>query len=235
LFNFRFNSQLVKISEALGDRAWQNKVVEFDRSESNSVISVEYVLADPAFRPLRAVDRAAALDVKAYLPSAPPDNFLESLQAVQAIFTSKYPEGSLYINGKKITEDLTIELLQQHEPQLRFFTLAPGEQKIINAGFKVGLSTDQPDKIATMLVCPRSGLACKNSITVINSPGIVDEHYPDWVGIGLIDHGRDLHLFSHGARIAQVMFLEVCVAQERVVEALTTVGERKGGFGHTGI
>jgi dUTP pyrophosphatase len=199
------------------------------------VISVEYVLADPEFRPMRAVDRAAALDVKAYLPSAPTDNFLESVRSTQALLLSKYPAGSLYINGKQITEDLTTELLQQHEPQLRFFMLAPGVQKIVNAGFKVGLSTDDPDKIATMLVCPRSGLACKNAITVINSPGIVDEHYPDWVGIGLVNHGSDLHLFSHGARIAQVMYLEVCVAQERVVTELTTVGERKGGFGHTGI
>jgi dUTP pyrophosphatase len=199
------------------------------------VISVEYVLADPEFRPLRAVDRAAALDVKAYLPAAPTDNFLESVRSTQALFLAKHPQGSLYINGKKIVEDLTIDILRQHESQLRFFVLAPGEQKIVNAGFKVGLSTDDPDKIATMLVCPRSGLACKNSITVINAPGIVDEHYPDWVGIGLVNHGRDLHLFSHGARIAQVMFLEVCVAQERVVEALTTVGERKGGFGHTGV
>jgi dUTPase len=63
----------------------------------------------------------------------------------------------------------------------------------------------------------------------------VDEHYPDWVGIGLVNHGADLHLFGHGSRIAQVMYLEVCVAQERVVEALTTVGKRKGGFGHTGV
>jgi dUTP pyrophosphatase len=204
-------------------------------SENNNVISVEYVLADPEFRPQRAIDRAAALDIKAYLPSIPSANFLASIQLDYANLLSKDPESSIYINGKKIVTDLTTELLQQVEPQLRFFALAPGEQKIINAGFKVGLSSDQPDKIATMLVCPRSGLACKNSITVINGPGIVDEHYPDWVGVGLINHGHDLHLFSHGARIAQVMFLEVCVAQERVVDELTTVGDRKGGFGHTGV
>jgi dUTP pyrophosphatase len=202
--------------------------------ERNSVISVEYVLAEPEFRPMRAVDRAAALDIKAYLPT-PPDDFLHSVRTRRDIFLTKYPEGSLYINGQKIAEDLTVDILQRYEPQLRFFILAPGEQKIVNAGFKVGLSTDDPDKIATMLVCPRSGLACKNSITVINAPGIVDEHYPDWVGVGLINHGADLHLFGHGVRIAQVMYLEVCVAQERVVEALTTVGERKGGFGHTGV
>jgi dUTP pyrophosphatase len=199
------------------------------------VISVEYVLAEPEFRPQRAVDRAAALDVKAYLPAAPTGDVLESVTAMQADVLRKYPAGSLYINSQHITEKLTVEVLQQYEPQMRFFVLAPGEQKIVNAGFKVGLSTDDPNKIATMLVCPRSGLACKNLITVINAPGIVDEHYPDWVGIGLVNHGRDLHLFGHGARIAQVMFLEVCVAQERVVDVLTTVGERKGGFGHTGV
>jgi dUTP pyrophosphatase len=206
------------------------------------LISVEYVLADPEFRPQRAVDRAAALDVKAYLPDVPTIDILESLKSSQQRFFSEYPHNSIYINGKKIEafvsledRDLTTNLLHQFDPQLRFLTLAPGEQKIVNAGFKVGLSTDDPTKIATMLVCPRSGLACKNSITIINSPGIVDEHYPDWVGIGLVNHGSDLHLFSHGARIAQVMFIEVCLVQESIVMELTTAGERKGGFGHTGV
>lgn len=198
------------------------------------MISVEYVLAAPEFRPQRAVDRAAALDVKAYLPTVSMDMW-ERVRSHQELFRSKYPHGDTYINGKKIVEELSVDFLRQYEPELRFFGLAPGEIKIVSAGFKVGLSTDDPSKIATMLVCSRSGLACKNSIAVINSPGIVDEHYPDWVGIGLVNHGKDLHLFGHGARIAQVMFLEVCVAQERVVEELTTVGERKGGFGHTGV
>ncbi len=198
------------------------------------MISVEYVLAAPEFRPQRAVDRAAALDVKAYLPDVSADMW-DRVRSTQAQFISQYPQGDIYINGKKIVDELSVDLLRQHEPKLRLFMLAPGELKIVSAGFKVGLSTDDPSKIAAMLVCSRSGLACKNSITVINSPGIVDEHYPDWVGIGLVNHGKDLHLFSHGARIAQVMYLEVCVAKERVVEALTTVGERKGGFGHTGV
>jgi dUTP pyrophosphatase len=198
------------------------------------VISVEYVLAAAEFRPQRAVDRAAALDVKAYLPDVS-GNMWERMRSDLELFTSQYPHGDVYVNGKKIGEDLSAELLREYEPELRFLMLAPGELKIVSAGFKVGLSTDDSSKIATMLVCSRSGLACKNAIAVINSPGIVDEHYPDWVGIGLVNHGKDLHLFAHGARIAQVMYLEVCVAQERVVEALTTVGERKGGFGHTGV
>jgi dUTP pyrophosphatase len=199
------------------------------------VISVEYVLADPDFRPQRSVDRAAALDVKAYLPEIPNPDILASIRAKHQNFRQDYPQGCIYLNGKKIDADLTIDLLHQAEPQLRFFSLAPGEHKIVSAGFKVGLSTNDPDKIAAMLVCSRSGLACKYGITVINSPGIVDEHYPDWVGIGLINHGRDLHLFSHGARIAQVMYIEACMAQESIVTELTTIGERTGGFGHTGV
>jgi dUTP pyrophosphatase len=207
------------------------------------VISVEYVLADPDFRPQRAVDRAAALDIKAYLPEIPNADILASIRAKYQTFQQEYPQGCLYINGKKIDADLTIlrgrgfanDLLSQAESQLRFFSLAPGEHKIVSAGFKVGLSTNEPDKIAAMLVCSRSGLACKYGITVINSPGIVDEHYPDWVGVGLINHGRDFHLFSHGARIAQVMYIEACMAQESIVTELTTIGERKGGFGHTGV
>jgi dUTP pyrophosphatase len=199
------------------------------------VISVEYVLADPDFRPQRAVDRAAALDVRAYLPEIPTFDVLASLQEKYLMLRSDYPHVSIYINGQKIGDNLTSDILYKYESQLRFFTLAPGEQKIVSAGFKVGLSTNEPDKIAAMLVCSRSGLACKYGITIVNSPGIVDEHYPDWVGIGLINHGRDLHLFTHGARIAQVMYIEACMAQESIVTELTTVGERKGGFGHTGV
>jgi dUTP pyrophosphatase len=195
------------------------------------MISVEYVLADPDFRPQRAVDRAAALDVRAYLPDIPTTDILASIRAKY----QDYPQACLYINSKKIDADLTIDLLDRSEPQLRFFSLAPAEHKIVSAGFKVGLSTNEPDKIAAMLVCSRSGLACKHGITVINSPGIVDEHYPDWVGIGLINHGRDFHLFTHGARIAQVMYIEACMAQESIVTELTTIGERTGGFGHTGV
>ena len=199
------------------------------------MISVEYVLADPEFRPQRSVDRSGALDIKAYLPELPDADILASVQAKYQTFHQEYPQGCLYINGKKIDTELTIDLLRQSEPQRRFFSLAPGEHKIVSAGFKVGLSTNEPDKIAVMLVCSRSGLACKYGITVINSPGIVDEHYPDWVGVGVINHGRDLHLFSHGARIAQVMYIEACMAQESIVTELTIVGERSGGFGHTGI
>ena len=71
------------------------------------MISVEYVLAEPGFRPHRAVDRSAALDVKAYLP-VPPDTFWESLRATVASFSIEYPQSSVYIDGKKITTELSL-------------------------------------------------------------------------------------------------------------------------------
>ena len=105
------------------------------------MISVEYVLAAPEFRPQRAVDRSAALDVKAYLPDGSIDSW-ERIRSQQELFTSKYPHGDIYINGKKVVEELSVDFLRQHEPELRFFALAPGELKIVSAGFKEGLSTD---------------------------------------------------------------------------------------------
>ena len=75
------------------------------------MISVEYVLAEPGFRPHRAVDRSAALDVKAYLP-VPTDGFWESFRATMSSFSIEYPLGAVYINGKKIATELTLDLLK---------------------------------------------------------------------------------------------------------------------------
>jgi dUTP pyrophosphatase len=190
------------------------------------LIHAEYVLAHPDFKPTRSVARSAGYDIRAYLDDAP------------LLDWSKFTHGEVqgtYIDGKPVDYTrLTNEKLEQYDPLRRFAILQPGERKIISAGFKVGLSTDTPNKIATMLVCPRSGLACNSGVTVINSPGIVDEQYPHWVGVGLVNHSNFLHIFSHGARIAQVMFIEVEDVQESVVDELQS-GERIGGFGSTGV
>lgn len=191
------------------------------------MIHTEYVLAHPDFKPTRSVDRAAGYDIRAYLADVEPLDWNS--------FTHREVTGTC-IDGKPVDYSrLTNEKLEEYDSLRRFVVLHPGERKIVNAGFKVGLSTDTPSKIATMLVCPRSGLACNGGITVINSPGIVDENYPDWVRVGLINHSKSLHLLSHGARIAQVMFVEVEDVRESIVSELTAVGERVGGFGSTGV
>lgn len=207
------------------------------------MISVEYVLADTAFEPKRSVDRAAGLDIKAYLlDGRTPVKPFESIKTDYAILQTRnsYREDiKIYLDGKAIgiincKGEVNIADESNYLGKEYLFIL-PEKQVVVNAGFKVGLSTDDPNKIAAMLVCPRSGLAAKYGITVTNAPGIVDEHYPDWVGVVLINHGKDLHLFSHGAKIAQVMYIETCLEQSTVVDQLTTIGERTGGFGSSGI
>lgn len=191
------------------------------------MINVEYVLADPEFKPSQSVERSAGYDLKAYIPETPSLDWIGFRHSeVTATF----------INGKSVDYTrMTDEKLAEYDPLRRFVVLEPGQRTLVNAGFKVGLSTDSPGKIATMLICPRSGLAAKCGITAINSPGIIDEGYPDWVGISLINHSSYLHLFSHGARIAQAMFVEVDEPIEKIVTSLSAVGQRTGGFGHTGI
>jgi dUTP pyrophosphatase len=191
------------------------------------MIQAEYVLAHPDFIPTQAVDQSAGFDLRAYLSHKPPLDW----------DTFRHPEVSdTLINGKPINYTrMTNQKLVEYDPLRRFIVLAPGERLVINAGFKVKLSTDQPNKIATMLICPRSGLAINGGISVINSPGIVDEDYPDWVGVGLVNHSHYLHLFSHGTRIAQAMFIEVEQPIESIAEELTLTGNRTGGFGSTGI
>jgi dUTP pyrophosphatase len=190
------------------------------------MIKAKYILADPLFKPTKSVDRSAGYDIRAYLADVEP---------IDLVHKSFFGSSGVCIDGKLIDHQaLTNSKLEEYDQFRRFVAIQPGERSIVYAGFKVGLSTDSPNKIATMLVCPRSGLACNHGVTVINSPGVVDEQYPHWVGVGLINHSPYVQLFSHGARIAQVLFVEVDDVEESIVDQLEA-GDRKGGFGHTGI
>lgn len=190
------------------------------------MIKTEYLLLDPAFKPTRALDRSAGYDLRAYLEEEP-------------IFTWKgfrhSSVTSTCIDGKPVDYTrLTDDKLHEYDPLGRFVYLLPGEKKIISAGFKVRLSTDTPNKIATMLICSRSGLACVGGLTVINAPGIIDEDYPGAVGVGLINHSQSLHIISHGCRIAQALFIEAEDPEEVVLEKIAFSGNRSGGFNSTG-
>jgi dUTP pyrophosphatase len=191
------------------------------------MISVRYALEHPDFKPTQSVARSAGYDLRAYLADTRPLNWSE--------FTHSEVSGT-FVNGQPVDYTrLTNEKLNEHDPLRRFVILRPGERTIVSAGFKLGLSTDTPGKIATMLICARSGLACKTGVTVINSPGIVDEQYPHTVGIGLVNMSNALHLFSHGSRVAQAIFCEVDEVDEFIVEQVDPEGDRIGGFGSTGV
>ena len=108
-------------------------------------------------------------------------------------------------------------------------TLAPGERALI----KTGLFLQLPEGTEAQ-VRPRSGLAFKHGVTVLNAPGTIDADYRGEVGVILINHGQEPFVVNDGERIAQL----VVARYERVrLEEVTdlAVSERgEGGFGHTG-
>jgi len=85
-----------------------------------------------------------------------------------------------------------------------------------------------------MFVTPRSGLALKYGITVLNSPGVVDGGFRDEVGVVLINHGAEPFTVCRGMRIAQAVFLPFVRANFVEVDDLPP-NDRGGGFGHTGV
>ena len=107
--------------------------------------------------------------------------------------------------------------------------LAPGEIRLIGTGFAVAI----PEGFEIQ-VRPRSGLAVKQGVTVINAPGTIDADYRGEVKVGLVNHGRKPFVIRRGDRIAQLVLAPVCRARLRVVEQLEETERGSGGFGHTG-
>jgi dUTP pyrophosphatase len=109
-------------------------------------------------------------------------------------------------------------------------TLLPGETKLIPTGIAIEL----PNGIEAQ-IRPRSGLALKHSITVLNTPGTVDASYRGEIGIILINHGKSPFNVSKGMRIAQMVIAPVIQAEIEKVEQLSTTSRGDGGFGSTGV
>ncbi len=82
---------------------------------------------------------------------------------------------------------------------------------------------------------PRSGLASKHGISIINSPGTIDADYRGEIMIAVINLGKKTYTFRRGDRIAQMLVKKVYQARVEVVEELDDTERSKGGFGHTGL
>jgi dUTP pyrophosphatase len=108
--------------------------------------------------------------------------------------------------------------------------LAPGERALIPTGFAVELPSGFEGQIR-----PRSGLALKNGVTVLNAPGTVDADYRGEIGVVLINHGSEPFEISRGARIAQfvVSRTEAIVLSE--ADELSGTSRGANGFGSTGL
>ena len=108
-------------------------------------------------------------------------------------------------------------------------TINPGRRCLVGTGIAIAL---QPWHVG--LVCPRSGLALMDGITVLNAPGVVDPDYRGEVGVILVNTGDEPYLVKAGARIAQLVI--VPFASPRIVEVDALPGTKRGsgGFGSTG-
>ena len=113
--------------------------------------------------------------------------------------------------------------------------LDPGARALIPTGLKIALPvTDQDcEFIYECQVRPRSGLALKKGITILNTPGTIDADYRNEIGIIVINQGHEAVWIEGGERIAQLVFATVAKAEWEEVARLNET-DRKGGFGHTG-
>jgi dUTP pyrophosphatase len=84
-------------------------------------------------------------------------------------------------------------------------------------------------------VRPRSGLALKKNITVLNTPGTIDADYRGEVGIILTNFGKEPFVVNRADRVAQMIIAPVIQAKPRIVESLSVTERGAGGFGSTGV
>ncbi len=107
--------------------------------------------------------------------------------------------------------------------------LLPGQRKLFSTGLKVALPVGTEGQIR-----PRSGLALKHGVTVLNAPGTIDADYRSIVGVLLINHGESPYEVKIGERIAQFVVASVKLVDPVEVEDLDTTLRGDGGFGSTG-
>ena len=108
-------------------------------------------------------------------------------------------------------------------------TLAPGARALVLTGLRVALPPGVEAQIR-----PRSGLAIKHGITLLNTPGTIDADYRGEIRVIVINLGHDPYTIQRGDRIAQMILAPVLRAQWNLVEALDETDRGDGGFGHTG-
>ena len=108
-------------------------------------------------------------------------------------------------------------------------TLAPGERSLVPTGIAIALPSGYEAQVR-----PRSGLAVKKGIGVVNAPGTIDADYRGEIRVILINLGEQPVLFERGDRIAQMVVKPLPLVEWQAVDELSETARGAGGFGHTG-
>jgi dUTP pyrophosphatase len=111
------------------------------------------------------------------------------------------------------------------------FTLAPGERRVVPTGVAIAL----PEGVAGLVV-PRSGLAARHGLSVVNGPGLIDPTYRGEIRVVLVNLGDEPYAGEAGDRIAQLLLVPFLAPVTRVVEELPPSADERGadGFGSSG-
>ena len=147
--------------------------------------------------------------------------------SAREVALKRLPHGAdLALPGYATEQSAGMDLLAAVEADV---VLAPGERRLIPSGIAIALPAGLEAQVR-----PRSGLALKHGVTVLNSPGTVDADYRGEIGVSLINLGQEPFTIRRGDRIAQWVIASHAQARWRVVEALEDSARGAGGFGSTG-
>ena len=120
--------------------------------------------------------------------------------------------------------------LRANLPNRGKMTLAPMARAIVPTGLRLAI----PDGYEVQ-VRPRSGLAFKHGVTLVNTPGTIDSDYRGPLGILMINLGAEPFVVTHGMRVAQMVVAPVVQTKFKVVTSLEDTDRAAGGFGSTGL
>jgi dUTP pyrophosphatase len=122
-------------------------------------------------------------------------------------------------------------LVTDIKTQIEFpYTLKPLERILVKTGLHIELNANEEAQIR-----PRSGLALKNGISIVNTPGTIDEDYRGDIGVILINLSNEDFTINKGDRIAQMVFARVDKYDLKVTEKLNDTKRSEGGFGSSGV
>ena len=108
--------------------------------------------------------------------------------------------------------------------------LKSGQIKLISAGIYISVPPGYEAQIR-----PRSGLALKHGISMVNSPGTIDADYRGLIGLIMINHSEEPFVIKRGDRVAQMVISKITRAEFLIVDELDETVRSGGGFGHTGV